>query len=439
MVGYSDGRYCDTKGTNEKVLTSHPTAGHEQEDMSGIDQPQVVHTNLRSASSVRQAIGERRISRRATIAAAAIGMAGIGGLGFSVLGSSHATEIHSWEDLHNVRNDLGADYILMTNLDADSPGYDDFAGPGADGGAGWEPIRTFTGNFDGDGYTIGDLVIDRGQNDVGLFGETSSTSTITDLILSDPDVTGGRDVGAIVGAHNGTVTDSFVLGGSVTSATTSTDGHIGGFVGVLYAGEILRSGTSATVFAEDAGEVGGFGGDMAGSAGVEQGYALGDVTADTRVGGLFGDANGGSDIINCYATGAVTGDSAVGGLLGREEGGEVDIVDSYWDEGTTGQSDGIGDPYSGDKGTPLSTDEMTGEDAAVNMIGFDFDDTWHLVVDGQGINPIPRADGYPVLQGVDVGTQLDAQGVEWDNPSILRIDSGGDVTISNVTVDGGDE
>ena len=193
------------------------------------------------------------------------------------------------------------------------------------------------------------------------------------------------------------------------------------------------------MFAEDAGEVGGFGGDMAGSAGVEQGYALGDVTADTRVGGLFGDANGGSDIINCYATGAVTGDSAVGGLLGREDGGEVDIVDSYWDEGTTGQSDGIGDPYSGDKGTPLSTDEMTGEDAAVNMIGFDFDDTWHLVVDGQGINPIPRADGYPVLQGVDVGTQLDAQGVEWDNPSILRIDSGGDVTISNVTVDGGDE
>lgn len=70
-------------------------------------------------------------------------------------------EIHSWEDLHEIRTtDPTGHYLLMTNLDENSPGYDTYASADANGGAGWEPLN-FSGTFDGNGYTIADLVINR--------------------------------------------------------------------------------------------------------------------------------------------------------------------------------------------------------------------------------------------------------------------------------------
>ena len=48
--------------------------------------------------------------------------------------------ISSWADLDNIRNNLAADYILINDLISSTPGYDDFAGPEANEGEGWEPI-----------------------------------------------------------------------------------------------------------------------------------------------------------------------------------------------------------------------------------------------------------------------------------------------------------
>jgi hypothetical protein len=53
----------------------------------------------------------------------------------------------------------------MNDLDAATPGYAELASPTANQGKGWQAIGTsdnrFTGSFDGQGYEIRDLFIDR--------------------------------------------------------------------------------------------------------------------------------------------------------------------------------------------------------------------------------------------------------------------------------------
>ena len=62
-------------------------------------------------------------------------------------------------------------------------------------GAGWQPIgdfsNAFIGQFDGNGFTISNLTIDRNGTDrVGLFGYTGSGSGITNVGLLNLDITG---------------------------------------------------------------------------------------------------------------------------------------------------------------------------------------------------------------------------------------------------------
>ncbi len=73
------------------------------------------------------------------------------------------SEINSIEDLDAIRNGLAGSYILMTNLDFNNPdSYDDPTSSIAyTTGDGWEPIGTFTGNFEDNGYKIINLCIDR--------------------------------------------------------------------------------------------------------------------------------------------------------------------------------------------------------------------------------------------------------------------------------------
>jgi hypothetical protein len=63
----------------------------------------------------------------------------------------------------------------MNDLDSTTYGYDELASETADNATGWQPIGTdlypFTGTFDGQGYEISDLFIDRPDADyVGVFG-----------------------------------------------------------------------------------------------------------------------------------------------------------------------------------------------------------------------------------------------------------------------------
>jgi len=100
----------------------------------------------------------------------------------------HPIEIWDWYDLNAIRDNLGGRHHLMNDLDSTTAGYEELASSTANEGKGWEPIGTalfdqfdddepydqsdpFTGTFEGQGYEIRDLFINRPDEEyVGLFG-----------------------------------------------------------------------------------------------------------------------------------------------------------------------------------------------------------------------------------------------------------------------------
>ena len=114
------------------------------------------------------------------------------------------------------------------------------------GTAGFNPIgnrsNKFNGTFDGLGFTISNLYINRpSQYDVGLFGY-SNNATIINIGLNNVDITGNSYVGGLLGyKYGGTISNSY--------ATGSVDGNndVGGLVGYKYSGTITNSYASGTV------------------------------------------------------------------------------------------------------------------------------------------------------------------------------------------------
>ena len=185
-------------------------------------------------------------------------------------------------------------------------------------GDGWQAIGRFDSMpfraiFDGNDYTISNLMINSTSTDfVGLFSFTQN-SEINNLGLLNVNIKGGSRIGALVGANRGS--------GSITNsyATGSVDGgsRIGGLVGQSR-GPITNSYAAVNVDGEGD-NVGGLAGSS--STNIDNSYATGSVTGSgDNVGGLAGYHNVG-DIMDSYATGDVEGKSDnVGGLVGRNQG-----------------------------------------------------------------------------------------------------------------------
>ena len=91
-------------------------------------------------------------------------------------------------------------YIQTANIDA-------FSTSGWDSDSVFSPIGNnstkFTGSYDGDGYIINGLTIDRSStNYIGLFGYTDG-ATIQDLGVTNVNIKGKRYVGGLVGYIEG--------------------------------------------------------------------------------------------------------------------------------------------------------------------------------------------------------------------------------------------
>jgi hypothetical protein len=159
-------------------------------------------------------------------------------------------EIWTWYDLDAVRNNLAGNHTLMNDLDSTTPGYWELASLIANQGKGWEPIGLvqliffddpfgcsggsredwygLSGTFDGQGYEIRDLFIDRPiENDIALFGAVDEGGVIKDIGAVNFTVIGEHYVAGLVGRNRGTVSNSYSTG-SVTG-----DGYVGGLVGTM--------------------------------------------------------------------------------------------------------------------------------------------------------------------------------------------------------------
>jgi hypothetical protein len=309
-------------------------------------------------------------------------------------------------------------------------------------GFGWELIgndlRSFSGDYDGQGYIISGLYINRPTwNRVGLFG-SAQFGTISNTGLTNVNVSGNDQVGALVGRSSdnsmiincyslGSVSGDFIVGGLVGNSSSSsiTDSYcagsiegnqlVGGLVGTSRDASITNSHSTGSVEGNDG--VGGLAGDANGSvvncyssASVSGGsllgglvgilvrinntsgtiinsYSIGPVSGNLFVGGLVG-RNVQSSIINSYSTGSVTGGSNLGGLVGNEFSAGP-VTNSYWDTQTSGQTTSRG-------GIGKTTAEMktlsTFSDA-----GWDFQgETTNGTADIWGLN-CPDNNGYPFL------------------------------------------
>ena len=181
-----------------------------------------------------------------------------------------------WISQHSEHWD--AYYIQIADIDASSTAI-------LNDGLGFSPIGTaddkFTGYYDGQGFTIDGLTINRPNDDnQGLFGYAYG-GNLDNLGLTNVDVTGGSYTGGLVGYQKASIN------GCYTTGTVTGLDYTGGLSGIA---------TSSAVNC----------------------YSESTVSGATKVGGLIGhtlDAYTG--IHNSYSTGAVSGSDMVGGLIGN--------------------------------------------------------------------------------------------------------------------------
>lgn len=196
----------------------------------------------------------------------------------------------------------------------------------------------FRGGFDGAGYTISGLYIDRpGTNFVGLFG-FARDATLANVRLTNATISGGRTTGVLVGD---------LWGGSVTNAHASGDVSgvriVGGLLGGSTNGAISKSSASTRVYGRGEG-IGGLVGGLDGTASVSSSFATGAVigakdesNSGEGVGGLVGGSGGAATLSDCYSTGDVRGTTITGGLYGAAESGTPTIERCYASGNVVGQ------------------------------------------------------------------------------------------------------
>ena len=192
------------------------------------------------------------------------------------------------------------------------------------GDAGWQPVgdldNPFPGEYDGGGFMVRGLEIQRDTDCLGLFGHLGVGGKISNLqvITAREGAVKGADGGQFVGALLG-----YNAGGTVeacrSSGAVSGGDAVGGLVGANTAAGVVRQSESDCVTGGTS-RVGGLVG-WNDNASIEQGHAAGSVGAAESAGGLVGSHTAGGAISNCHAAGSVlrtTGaaDTGFGGFVG---------------------------------------------------------------------------------------------------------------------------
>ncbi len=274
--------------------------------------------------------------------------------------------INSAQQLQDMNTNLSGTYALSKNIDASVTS-------GWNGGTGFIPVGTsssaFTGNFNGQNYTIDSLYMNTSSiGYAGLFGNAGTGSSLNNVGLTNVNIQSGgtqdNALGGLVGKMSGgSINHVYVTGvvSQVAGAGCGVGCAVGGVVGSLLNSSITGSYNAAAVTSTTPFSTGGLvGGTNAGTT-INASYNSGTVTGHT-VGGLVGGfsfstitnsystgaviASGGAGslvsggdngtIINSYATGSVSGTGTFGGLVQFANG--YTITNSFWDTQTTGQA-----------------------------------------------------------------------------------------------------
>ena len=371
--------------------------------------------------------------------------------------------------LENVKQDASANAILTADiivnegvLDAnkDLVSKSDFIE--------WEPIGksadddTYTGTFDGKGYTISGLYFNNpNAYYVGLFGcigvngkisnvgvldsyfqfralgggvcgnnygELQNCSNSSTVICNMQDGTGG-----VCGYNNkGTVRDCKNTGSVRGKAP------LGGVCGVNNSGIIencFNEGTvSVTVTSFNVGGV--CGNNYSGK--IKCSYNTASVSGQYNVGGVCGSSNYGT-ITNCFNEGTVSGQDAVGGVCGSKFGGT--ITSCYYLSGTaTGGINGedVSGKAEGKSIELFKSGEVAYLLAEGKVLG---KQVWGQQL-GEDLYPVLGSD-YKVVKAAQGDKDANAKDTYWatfsnqTNDVTLSVPSGRKLNVYNATVRGG--
>jgi len=258
-------------------------------------------------------------------------------------------QVATAEQLDKVRNYLDSHFKQINNIDLKIFNEND----------GWKPIGNidngFTGVYNGNGYVISNLFINKNNDNTGLFGylgdQMSGTdSIIKNLTLEQINLNSQNNVGGLVGINSkyGTISNVVVRG------TISGNENVGGIAGkneggILSEGSILDS--NANVKINGVINIGGLVGTNIGY--VFNSYTQGSVEGNEKVGGLIGrnrrystNENNSGLIEDSYSESNVLGNKFIGGLVGysHEDYLEVsyisgELINSYSDGNVTGKEE----------------------------------------------------------------------------------------------------
>ena len=209
---------------------------------------------------------------------------------------------------------------------------------------------TFSGNFDGLGHTVSNLV---GTGASGLFNVSSGTLQNIGVSVSI-NAGNGSYVGGLANTNTGTISNSFSTGSITGSAI------LGGLVGLNSSSDNSKPSSVANSFSSVS--VNGSAGTIGGLIGQNSATGAADVTG------------GSSTVSNSFATGSVTLGSGqkAGGLIGWNNASGVNSVatvnNSFATGNVTGTTTNTGSSYflGGLIGLNVIDGNGTGADASIN-------------------------------------------------------------------------
>ncbi len=281
--------------------------------------------------------------------------------------------IETAQQLDMVRNYLDAHFEQISDIDL-KPYLDD---------EGWEPVGAFrdvfTGSFNGNGYIIENLRIDRpGLSYNGLIARVGSGSRLENIELRNVHISGGEwNVGALTASNAGTIENCHVTG-----QISESERVVGGLVGInRKEGAIRRSSAEVNITLEE--HTGG------GLVGLNEGIlsyckAHPMLKGGMNVGGLAGinrrsvddQTHDNGTIIGSYTEGNVEGEKTLGGLVGRNWNGIItesfSLVNVSAIEGEVHAVGGlVGLSHAeGNISNTFSAGEVTGHNSVGGLVGY---------------------------------------------------------------------
>jgi len=244
-------------------------------------------------------------------------------------------EVSTLAELDEVRHNLTGTYLFGSNLgclttcegfelsndldfDTNADGIVDVNDAYWNGGEGWQPIGNssdvFKSNFNGNGFTIKHLTINRPSKTYqGLFGKISQIGAVlNNLILSDVRIVGSSATGGLAGSVNGLNINNITVTGHVKGVD-----YTGGIIGNSLNSDISLSAHIGNVTAQY--KAGGIVGATSNSN-ISRVYHIGIVDGDESAGGLVGSSLG--NISDSFSAGRVIGSGIVGGIVGQVYGSD---------------------------------------------------------------------------------------------------------------------